>query len=234
LTADELHVSGGAAVASGTLGAADASPVDVVVSGLAEFSDDPLAGLTGVYSQVFDTAAAGSAGAVTLNAGELRLRSGGGVFSNSRGLGDAGDVRVVADTILIDATDSDVLTGIRSEALGIFGSGGDVRVEARGTLTLRGGGLIRVQNVTGGLQQRRRPSHRRRAEVVADVMLLDGTGAAPGSPTGMQAIGADAIPGELRVEAGELTIRNDAEITSLPPSAPRPARRLASMPAGRC
>ena len=75
-------------------------------------------------------------------AGHLSLLQGGVIDSGSHS-GDAGSVRVVADSISIDRQNFDLLTAIIAGALpGSVGNAGDVTVVARGLLSIAGGGGI--------------------------------------------------------------------------------------------
>jgi filamentous hemagglutinin family protein len=93
------------------------------------------------------TKGAGHAGTIELNAGgNLLLTAGGGILDSTIGAGHAGSVQVRANDIIIDGQ-AQGLTGIFSTATqNATGHSGEIKVVARGDLSLRGGGQLSVQN----------------------------------------------------------------------------------------
>ena len=73
--------------------------------------------------------------------GELSILKGGFVTSGTFGAGNAGSVRVVAGAIVIDAQDSDLFTGITTQAqAGSTGNAGRIDVIASGDVTIHARG----------------------------------------------------------------------------------------------
>jgi hypothetical protein len=99
---------------------------------------------TGIGSQSWSTAK-GNGGQVEVSAGDLQVRNGGAISTNTYSTGSAGTVKVWADRLLISGdhpwTDN-TFTGIRSEIMpNVEGGAGQVEVSA-GDLQVRNGGAI--------------------------------------------------------------------------------------------
>ncbi|HZI75463.1 MAG TPA: hypothetical protein VFD73_15865, partial [Gemmatimonadales bacterium] len=90
----------------------------------------------------------GNAGNVTVEAGDLTVRNGGGIGSITRGRGHAGAVNVRADRIFASEDGSGNSTGIQSDAgtaiTGPTGPGGAITVSAR-EVRLYDGGIIQSE-----------------------------------------------------------------------------------------
>jgi len=83
----------------------------------------------------------GNAGTVAINAGTLTVRNGGGVSSDTESDGHAGNVQVVADTIVVDGgLDASLTTAISSTSI-FAGDAGTVNIDAK-TLKVMGYGFI--------------------------------------------------------------------------------------------
>ncbi|WP_172642259.1 two-partner secretion domain-containing protein [Allocoleopsis franciscana] len=119
--------------------------------------------IDGVYSDGFASGifaavtpgGRGNAGNITLTAGSLSLTNGGRLQSNTRGLGDAGNIIIdVRDHIVIDGIDSPLGSGTPS---GVYttvgtdgvGKGGDIYVTA-GSLTATNGGQLTANTFEQG------------------------------------------------------------------------------------
>lgn len=151
---------------------------------------------TGVSTDTNFPGAGGRAGAVTVRADTLQLL-GGGIRSNTEGLGNGGDVTVhAAKTLFIDGRGFTAdATGITttSDAAGPGGNAGTVTVEA-GTVEVRDGGQI--SSNTNGL------GNGGSVIVTADAtILLDA--AAPGRLTGIAALSRSDGPGG---RGGDVTV----------------------------
>ncbi|MGR9052374.1 MAG: beta strand repeat-containing protein, partial [Gammaproteobacteria bacterium] len=98
---------------------------------------------TGIFSRT-NNGAVGNAGSISLTGAMLSIVNGGGVSSTSvAGSGDAGNVVIEADDILIDRKGAANVTGIFSRANSVSeGNAGKITVNGRGTLSILNGGNI--------------------------------------------------------------------------------------------
>lgn len=142
LRAGALSVTGGAEIATGTFGEGSAGAIDITaqdaeVSGFTARSG-PSAILTTVNS-----GASGSGGDLTIETERLRVVDGGQIATGTRGAGQAGDLRVTSDLILVSGETSAGRSGLFATAIEGTGAGGNlavaadvVRVEAGATLSV--------------------------------------------------------------------------------------------------
>jgi hypothetical protein len=97
--------------------------VTIHVSRSVKVNGSGFSGFTGVSSQCND-GAAGAAGAVSFTAGEMSLRAGGKVTSDTFGTSGAGTVRLgVASRLTVDGAGSDLVAAIRSSTFLKAGGG---------------------------------------------------------------------------------------------------------------
>ncbi|WP_082081786.1 two-partner secretion domain-containing protein [Methylocucumis oryzae] len=95
---------------------------------------------TGILSIVWQ--GLGSGGVVEVNAKKIDIVNGGEISANTWAQGDAGDVRVTADSLLINGHGTNFLTGIFSDAYqGSAGSAGTIKVSAN-LINLTDDGMI--------------------------------------------------------------------------------------------
>ena len=71
----------------------------------------------------------GNAGNVMVRAGNVIITAGGSISASTFSLGNAGSVDIIADSLLIDGTGSDLFSGIVSESFGTFGIAGSITVQ---------------------------------------------------------------------------------------------------------
>jgi filamentous hemagglutinin family protein len=163
--------------------------------------------LTGISTSVK------GAGNITVTAGNLEVRNGAEISANTFGPGQGGNVTVTADRVFLSGDGaniegSPILTGILASGSGGgplgAGSAGNITVTAS-NLEVRNGAEINADNVT----------------VTAGRVFLSGDGADfPFSTTGIFAVGErfgqpfESRAGNITVTAGNLEVRNGAEISA--------------------
>ncbi len=209
------------------------------------------------------TTTAASAGNVAasnilINAsGELSILGGGVVTSGTFGAGDAGSVQVAGGGILIDARDSNLFTGITSQAnAGSTGNAGRIDVVATGNVKVNArGGQITSSTLSSGnagsvnVQANGKISVLGEGQISSSTflsgaagsvlvravdLLVDGTGS---SIAASASAGSSGQTGNVTVAAndsitlsngGSLSIRNDATVTD--PGAIAPTTLSVSAP----
>jgi|GEM_PF-523058 len=141
ITVDGLFtLQNGGEVSTNTFGQGNAGTINIKTS---EITIDNLNSeiLTGIVSNSDGT---GYAGSVNLNvAKHANIINGGQIASSAFGEGDAGEVKVNADTMTINRQDNSSITGILSNAQeDSLGAAGTVSVEVTGLLQIINGGKI--------------------------------------------------------------------------------------------
>jgi large exoprotein involved in heme utilization and adhesion len=163
-----------------------------------------------------DTFGTGNAGNITVHAGELTLRSNGEISSRTYGSGNGGNVTVITDSFLIDGNNLLFPTGIFANSVDASGNAGNIMVQA-GNLTMIRGAEIGSSTFYG-------LGHGGNVNIIADSLLIDGTGGQNAPLTGIFAasiseaydygVGSNssANAGNVMVRAGNLTITGGGAI----------------------
>ncbi len=139
VTANTIHLINGGEINSSTSGLGNAGHIQVEATSIAIDGQNNPAQVTGIHSDT-SVETAGKGGEVNVNANALTIANTGTIGSNSFGKGDAGAVKVDANTIDINGHGSadDRFTGISSNAFA-QGDAGKVSVSAESlTLTEKG------------------------------------------------------------------------------------------------
>ncbi|MCP5449188.1 MAG: filamentous hemagglutinin N-terminal domain-containing protein [Gammaproteobacteria bacterium] len=148
--ADNITVQNGGRVGASTSGAGDAGDVTITARNLlidGQNADNPS---TGIGSRA-EPNSTGNGGVVKLTiADNIMVQNGGAISAVTFGDGNAGDVTITAQNLLVDRQDSDLVTGIFSSAELGKGDGGTVNLTLSGTLTARNGGEIRASTFGAG------------------------------------------------------------------------------------
>jgi filamentous hemagglutinin family protein len=156
---------------------------------------------TGIFA---DTTGAGNAGSVTVRANDFRITGGGQISTNTGEfltgeLGKAGDVTVIADSLLIDGPDS-----------GIFAD--TVTGGAAGNIALRVTDL-RITNFGGIATSTSGKGNGGNVNVTADSLLIDGEAFIAAGTRGNEVTGG-ANAGSVTVRATELRITGGGAIST--------------------
>jgi large exoprotein involved in heme utilization and adhesion len=146
VTARELELHDGTQILSSTWGPGDAGQVMVKADHLLARGFDT----TGFYSSTISSAAypgsTGQGGNVTVTVRDLELHDGAEITSSTWGAGDAGQVTVKADHLLVVGTNSIYTSTISSSAnFGSTGAGGAVTVQAQ-SMELRDRGVVTTES----------------------------------------------------------------------------------------
>jgi filamentous hemagglutinin family protein len=218
LTADSIALLNGGQVQSnleqadpstGRAGARGrAGNVMITASDALTIAGEDETGLPSSISTSVDTGAVGSGGTIEIQTGSLMLSSGGDITASTSGQGDAGDIIVNAtDRIVVNGVSAaNSASSIRStvEATG-EGQGGEIRLTT---------GLLTVSNLATLNSSTLGRGDAGNIFVTADRIRLDSqstVGAINNAPLGER----DRTGGNIRLETGNLTVRNGAQILTL-------------------
>ncbi|WP_416673938.1 two-partner secretion domain-containing protein [Egbenema bharatensis] len=209
---DTFTASGGGRLVTVAEGATNGGDIEVNANTL-NFTGTGFSGNgSGVISLSFPNTT-GRAGDVIVNAGSIVAQGGGGIVSVTAGAGDAGSVRIIADTIeLIGLAESrQFVSSINSETNpGSSGTGGDVSVSTR-VLQVRDGAIISVSTRGTGQGGTLRVEARERAELSGSAVSAQGQRVA----SGLFATTFDTGQGgSLEFSGGQLLIRDGAAISA--------------------
>jgi hypothetical protein len=161
---------------------------------------------TGLFAEA-SPGSTGDAGELTVNVDYLTMRDGAAIGVSTFDAGRGGDLRVTADTMLLEGVGEGYPTGLFASAgPGSTGDAGELTVNVD-YLTMRDGAVLRVSNFGPG-----RGGH---LSITADTALLEGVGA-HGDPTGLFAQATTSTStgdaGDLAVNVNHLTMRDGAAI----------------------
>lgn len=213
-----LSVVSGAQILSQTQGAGASGPIDVGVSEGLRLARDGVDAATGISSSVAG-GANGGAGTVSIAARDVVVEDDGRIFSNTRGRGDAGVVSLSAETMTLlggGQVGSGVLDS--GEADGeVSGAGGLVRIDASTSLEISGEGR-QPKRIGIGFQpsgvftstesQSPTAGPAGRIFVTVPVLRMSQRGEIASESFN------DADAGEIVVNARDISLRAEAEITT--------------------
>jgi large exoprotein involved in heme utilization and adhesion len=207
VTARELTVQNGGQIASNTFGRGNAGTVEVRADRLIA------SGGTSGFTNLASTAQPGSTGrggTVAIVAGALELHNGAQIISTTWGPGDAGQITIEADRLLVSGFDprrgSQYASGIGSSTQpGSTGWGGAVAVTAH-DVTVQDGGQIASSTFGSG--------DAGTVEMRADRLKVYGGNLGFANIASSTSPGSTGRGGAIVVMAGELELRGGAQITS--------------------
>ncbi len=159
---------------------------------------------TGILAQ---TGGEGSAGKITVHAGQMTVETGGTISTTTFSQGQSGDLVVDADNIILDGED----TGFATQSFTPFpANAGNVNINTN-NLTLINGAQIRSQ--TGG------PGRAGDISIQAEKIFLSGGSLSGSSSITSQQLALDDIgagdAGDINVITRHLEVRNGANINAL-------------------
>ena len=199
-----LQLVNGGTISSDTTGSGNAGTVTVVADSI-RLDGKNTAAFTGISSDARDLST-GDAGRVDVRAnGSISIVGGSEISSTSYGSGNAGNVFVSGEDILLDATTTDYTTGIHSTSDGIAGDAGSVTVQA-GSLKIVGGAEISADTYTSG----RAGS----VKVVARDLVVDGTGFDGFTGISSDTVDGTGSAGNVDVQGDRITLVNHGAISS--------------------
>jgi filamentous hemagglutinin family protein len=141
LTTGELLVKDGSQISSGTYTAGDSGDLSVTAERI-EVSGGNNDFPGGLFAGAYE--GAGKGGNLTLTTGELLVRDGGQISSETYGAGDSGDLSIQAERVEVSGLNinngfaSGLLTNVEPDATG---NGGNLKIDT-GILTIKEGGGI--------------------------------------------------------------------------------------------
>ncbi|MGB5973037.1 MAG: hypothetical protein WBG38_06950, partial [Nodosilinea sp.] len=231
-----LSVRDGGRITTGTFGGGSGGNLSVTARELTELVGSvSIISFDSVGAPVFgeidsslttQTTGVADAGSLRLETGQLSIRDGATINVSTFGAGAAGDVEVIADSIDVTGVSEGQLffsaiqsvSGLTPNRSPATGEAGDVTVLTR-LLSVRDGGRITTETLGGGSGGNLSVIARELTELVSSgsIVSFDDAGAPIFSETSSglttQTTGmADA--GRLRLEAGQLSIRDGATINA--------------------
>jgi len=216
LETNNLEIRDGAQLTTTTWGAGDAGKLDIRADDVLLAGRNELNAPAGIFARAYGT---GSAGVLTIkdragaSAAEsrlnLRVQDGASISSSSFGAGRAGDVKIVADSLLLTPENNAGGSSMRSTgvyARGGEGDGGDVDIDAQSLSILDGAAISSSSKRTGAGGA---------IDIKADRILLSGTD--PSAHRAMIASQsekeASGPAGDVRISAGVLEVADGAQIS---------------------
>lgn len=207
LTARNVSMTNGSAIANGVIGRGSGGDVTVTARGTVSFED-------GGVIDTINPEAIGSAGDITITAGTLSLTNGAELSSIVFGRGDAGDITVNAsDTIFISGVNQDrfptpsgMNSGIGFEGVG---EGGNINITTGSLIATDGGNLVVS---TGGQGNAGDIVIRARDRVVFDGFSSDGFLSSASSSVNFEEAVGNA--GDIQIQARLLTVTNGAGLSA--------------------
>ena len=209
INANNLELAKGSSLLAGIEAGSEtpnALPGDIILNATEEIT---LSQASKITNQVEETAI-GNGGNIELQASSLTLKDGSFISASTFGKGNAGSVRVQANSVLLAGESSqgkrtDIVSQVGKKAIG---NGGEVEIET-GSLTLKGGAFISASTFGKGNGS----SVRVRAR---ESVLLEGEwnrrdGGAIVSRVGKKAIGNG---GEVEIDTDSLTLKDGARLSA--------------------
>jgi filamentous hemagglutinin family protein len=213
----ELVLKDGGGISAGTLGRGDPGRIEVRAGSLLIDGQAAHESFTGIGG---DALGAGAGATVDVQATQIRIREGGGITTSTSSDVDAGSLRVVADTLLIDGGNNQaVASGISADSSGAgragridvvarsivldhqgfisssavdVGAGGTLAIDAQQMTLAHNSGIFSVAVSSGAAGN---------IELqVRDALLIDSGGSIVANT------GGTGAAGRIRVQAGSLTL----------------------------
>jgi filamentous hemagglutinin family protein len=205
-----LSITNGASINGTTFGTGNAGNVRIIADSITIDGTTPNgSGASSIGSSV-NRNANGNGGSVVVETRSIKITNGASINANTFGTGNAGSVRVIADSIVLDGETADGrgASGISSSVNPTgTGRGGEVTVQTRSLMIMNGAG---INAATGG------NGNAGNVQVKASSIILDGT-ARDGSAGGIssQVISpANGNGGEVFVDTDSLSIKNGSVIAA--------------------
>jgi filamentous hemagglutinin family protein len=197
LKTSNLLVNSGGQISASTQGSGDAGELSVTADRV------QVQGPSSISTAVQSAGATGNAGSLTVQTSGLLIRDGGQITSKTQGIGNAGNLNVMADRILIDGANSTQPSGLFASVTSTAtGQGGLLSIAAM-KLDVLNGGRITADSAGAGAAGS--------LTIKAQTIDLAGTSAAgPSALLGTVTGSGDGR--DLTVVADRLTVRDGATI----------------------
>jgi filamentous hemagglutinin family protein len=149
---DSLTATNGANVSASTFGRGNAGNVQIIAKTIALDGTTPDGTFSsGVFSAVNSTGV-GQGGEIAIQTNSLRITNGAAVSNKTFGVGNAGNMRITANTIAVDGVtpDGQFASAISSEVSRIgSGNGGNVSIQT-GSLAVTNRAIVNASNLSSG------------------------------------------------------------------------------------
>jgi filamentous hemagglutinin family protein len=204
----KLSIKDGGEIISSTSGKGDSGNISITAN------ESILLDVGGIYNNVQSRDAVGNAGKIDITTGSLSLINGAEINSFTRGQGDAGDITITAkEAVTLDGFDENYnYSALLSDVLaGGFGNGGNINLTA-GSLSITNGGElgVRVRGATDDLPGGQGIGGNIDVKV-RDTFTISGRDS---GIFGFLGTGAVGRAGNIKVQAGNLLIKDGGLITS--------------------
>ena len=219
ITTGVLEITRGAGIYANTEGVGDAGSVSIEARDHISLDGESSTGTSGIFSSVADNldtgrpAAIGTGGDIDITTGTLDITRGAGIYANTRGTGDAGNVSIEArDHIFLDGESSNqgpsgIFSSVgdslaRPPAVGV---GGDVVIMTESLSIASGASISNSTNAQGSAGT---------TAIEAREILIDGKNSA-GVPSGLYSdVLSSAVGngGDVRATADSFLITNGGQV----------------------
>ncbi|NJM98955.1 MAG: S-layer family protein [Phormidesmis sp. RL_2_1] len=140
INTDQLLVTDGAKITTGTFGAGDAGALSIVSKQITVAGFSPVEGPSGLFTTV-DFGAAGNGGKLSIEASRLQVLDGAQIATSTAGTGRAGDLMVRSEAVHLSGQTGQGRSGLFATAIGSTGAGGNLMVNADELLITNGAAL---------------------------------------------------------------------------------------------
>jgi filamentous hemagglutinin family protein len=144
INADQIRVAGGATITTGTFGPGNAGAISLVADEITVDGFSAAAGPSGIFATV-GPGATGNGGSLNIDTRQLRVLNGAQIATSTAGPGNAGDLVVTGESVLLSGQVPQGRSGLFATAIGSVGTGGNLFVTAN-DLQLREGATLSVSN----------------------------------------------------------------------------------------
>lgn len=203
-----LFVTGGSRIDTSSISSQPGGDINVQVTEEILLDRQTASGTTGFLAEVAN-GASGQGGSIILGSQSLRILNGARISLNTRGNGDAGQLNITTDRLVVDARNSSISGLITAQVTSTGrGTGGDIRIQSN-QLRLLNGAQISVS--TNGV------GNGGRITITAQDVQVEGVRPGTTTSSGIFAnVNTDAQGqgGDITIHTDQLRILNGGEITS--------------------
>ena len=205
----DLSITNNGGISSSTLGLGGSGNIDIQSDRIYIARESvPYRTGIGTTSESFDPGIpSGPGGQLTIRAGDIIIRDGGEISALTHGLGNGGDITIIADSLSVTGGGASPAT-ITATSLGTGQSGnaGDIAINARELSILAGG---RISSETSGSGSG--------GNIMVQAASLSISGLASGEASAISTSAqqdSSGAAGNLNVQAGRITLFDHGQITA--------------------
>jgi filamentous hemagglutinin family protein len=205
LDVSNLRLVGGTQITSFTSSSGHGGDIEINARSVQVSGSNSQGNNSGIYTIVQTASATGNAGNLTLNTGDLLVSDGGQISTSTQGIGDAGNLRVIANRIEVTGSSSagissGILTTVQSTDA--TGAAGNLTLKTSDLLVSSGGQISASTQGSGNAGE---------LSVVADRVQVQSLGTIS---TAVQSASATGNAGNLTVKTGDLLVSDGGQISS--------------------